>query len=113
MKSRSRKFWGHKIFLVSIVSGISTIAPVQTKFSYYNPQPNDTIAVNDWGCVLGLNPARHKQTALPVYDCRGHESDVIPNIYSFCFRTLKTNVDLRTDEDGYIEEVKPLLNAQL
>ncbi len=92
---------------------MSTIAPIQAKFSYYDPPPNDTIAVNDWDCVLGLDPARHKQTTLPVHDCRGHESDFILDTHGFCFRTLETSVDIRTDEAGYIEEVKPLLKAQL
>ncbi|RDW57026.1 hypothetical protein BP6252_13898 [Coleophoma cylindrospora] len=91
---------------------MSTAAPVQATFSYYNPPPNDVIAVNDWDCVLGLDPARHKQATLSVHDCRGHESDFTLDTDGFCFRTLDTSVDIETNEAGYLEEVKPLLKEQ-
>lgn len=92
---------------------MSTSTPVHATFSYYNPPPDDNIAVNDISCVLGLDPARHKQAVLPVYDCRGHESEFTLDTHGFCFRTLETSVDIHTNETGYIEEVKPLLKTQL
>jgi hypothetical protein len=92
---------------------MSARTPVQAKFFYYDPPPGDTIAVNDWNCILGLDPARHKQATLPVHDCRGHESDFTLDTHGFCFRTLESSVDIRTDEAGYIGEVTPLLKAEL
>lgn len=77
------------------------------------PSSDDKIAPNDWDCVLGLDPSRHKTATLPLHDCRGHEGDFQLDIDGFEFHAFDTNVDVRADEKAYQEECREFLQRLL
>lgn len=87
--------------------------PHEAQFLYYLPKPNETIAVNDWDCVLGLDPSRHKEVTLPLLDGRRHEQDFTFDREGFCFRTLDVKEDITVNEAAYVRQVEELLKTEL
>lgn len=87
--------------------------PHEAQFLYYLPNPNETIAVNDWDCVLGLDPSRYKEVTLPLFDCREHEEDFTFDRDGFCFRTLNVEEDIIVNEASYVRQVEEMLKTEL